>query len=195
MADWQREHKRDVLVGLSCTKDVQDAVLDDSRLRDVVDIIDLKYWWYMADGELFAPVGDAKLAPRQQLREWKGKKSRSDEQVARQIRETRLRYPDKAVLCSQPAVNPWAVVATVDVRVEERRAAEDVRHRSLRRVVRRSLARWLGESKTNRSRASGELFREVGPSSAKPVRIRLVPYFAWGNRGPSEMSVWLPLGR
>ncbi len=111
VADWQREHKRDVLVGLSCTKDVQDAVLDDSRLRDVVDIIDLKYWWYMADGELFAPAGIAKLAPRQQLREWKGKKSRSDEQVARQIRETRLRYPDKAVLCSQPAVNPWAVVA------------------------------------------------------------------------------------
>ena len=111
IADWQREHQRDVLVGLSCTKDVQDAVLDDSRLRSVVDIIDLKYWWYMADGELFAPVGDAKLAPRQQLREWKGKKSRSDEQVARQIRETRLRHPGKAVLCSQPAVNPWAVVA------------------------------------------------------------------------------------
>ncbi|MNY79050.1 hypothetical protein D3C86_2195240 [compost metagenome] len=25
--------------------------------------------------------------------------------------------------------------------------------------------------------------------------IRLVPYFAWGNRGHSEMSVWLPVSR
>lgn len=29
---------------------------------------------------------------------------------------------------------------------------------------------------------------EVGAASA-----RLVPYFAWGNRGPGEMSVWLPV--
>jgi DUF1680 family protein len=28
-----------------------------------------------------------------------------------------------------------------------------------------------------------------------PVPIKLVPYFAWGNRGHSEMSVWLPLSR
>jgi DUF1680 family protein len=27
------------------------------------------------------------------------------------------------------------------------------------------------------------------------VPIKLVPYFAWGNRGHSEMSVWLPLSR
>jgi DUF1680 family protein len=25
--------------------------------------------------------------------------------------------------------------------------------------------------------------------------IKLVPYFTWGNRGHSEMSVWLPLSR
>ncbi|WP_396654242.1 hypothetical protein [Microbacterium sp.] len=23
--------------------------------------------------------------------------------------------------------------------------------------------------------------------------VTLIPYFAWGNRGPSEMSVWLPV--
>ena len=27
------------------------------------------------------------------------------------------------------------------------------------------------------------------------IPIRLIPYFAWGNRGHSEMSVWLPLSR
>jgi DUF1680 family protein len=42
---------------------------------------------------------------------------------------------------------------------------------------------------------AGELYREVRPAEAKPVAVRLVPYYAWSNRGQSEMSVWLPLGR
>jgi DUF1680 family protein len=25
--------------------------------------------------------------------------------------------------------------------------------------------------------------------------LRLIPYYAWGNRGPSEMTVWMPLRR
>jgi DUF1680 family protein len=40
-----------------------------------------------------------------------------------------------------------------------------------------------------------ELYREYRPAAAAPVDVRLVPYCVWGNRGPSEMSVWLPLGR
>jgi DUF1680 family protein len=39
------------------------------------------------------------------------------------------------------------------------------------------------------------LYREVQPVTAKPVRIRLVPYYAWGNRGKSEMTVWMPRAR
>lgn len=38
-----------------------------------------------------------------------------------------------------------------------------------------------------------ELYRELPNSKVRTVSTRLVPYFAWGNRGPSEMSVWLPL--
>jgi len=37
----------------------------------------------------------------------------------------------------------------------------------------------------------GQLYREVKPADAKPVKARLIPYYAWGNRGKSEMSVWL----
>jgi hypothetical protein len=40
---------------------------------------------------------------------------------------------------------------------------------------------------------SGRLYREFQPSEAKPLRLRLIPYFAWANRGRAEMSVWLPL--
>lgn len=38
------------------------------------------------------------------------------------------------------------------------------------------------------------LYREVS-TQLKPVQIRLLPYYAWGNRGHNEMAVWLPLSR
>jgi len=28
---------------------------------------------------------------------------------------------------------------------------------------------------------------------AEPISLRLIPYYAWCNRGMSEMSVWLPV--
>lgn len=42
---------------------------------------------------------------------------------------------------------------------------------------------------------TGELYRELEATDPESFGLRLVPYFAWGNRGRSEMSVWLPLGR
>ncbi|MGE3820378.1 MAG: glycoside hydrolase family 127 protein, partial [Isosphaeraceae bacterium] len=41
---------------------------------------------------------------------------------------------------------------------------------------------------------SGRLYREHQPSEPGTFPIRLIPYHAWGNRGPSEMTVWIPLG-
>ena len=37
----------------------------------------------------------------------------------------------------------------------------------------------------------GELYRPIRRAKEKSVRVRFIPYFAWGNRGESEMSVWL----
>ncbi len=37
------------------------------------------------------------------------------------------------------------------------------------------------------------LYRELSSDTPKPVDISLVPYYAWGNRGDSEMTVWLPV--
>ena len=39
----------------------------------------------------------------------------------------------------------------------------------------------------------GQLYREFQPVRLRPVSVRLIPYSVWANRGPSEMSVWLPL--
>jgi DUF1680 family protein len=39
---------------------------------------------------------------------------------------------------------------------------------------------------------SKTLYRPLQRGDARPIRLTLVPYFAWSNRGPSEMSVWIP---
>jgi len=42
---------------------------------------------------------------------------------------------------------------------------------------------------------SGGLYRELAPQKAKKLAVTLIPYYAWGNRGVSEMTVWMPLDR
>ena len=37
-----------------------------------------------------------------------------------------------------------------------------------------------------------ELYRRVQPFSPRPIDLTFIPYFAWGNRGDTEMTVWLP---
>ncbi len=39
------------------------------------------------------------------------------------------------------------------------------------------------------------LYREVRPVTNKKVKIRLIPYYAWDNRGIQDMSLWLPFAR
>lgn len=39
----------------------------------------------------------------------------------------------------------------------------------------------------------GPLYRPFGAEpKTRPVILKAIPYYAWDNRGPSEMSVWLP---
>lgn len=40
----------------------------------------------------------------------------------------------------------------------------------------------------------GTLYREVN-TTTKPVNITFIPYYAWANRGKSDMTVWMPLTR
>jgi DUF1680 family protein len=46
----------------------------------------------------------------------------------------------------------------------------------------------------NEASWQGQLYREIG-RAGRELPIRLIPYYAWGNRGKGEMSVWLPLLR
>jgi DUF1680 family protein len=38
-----------------------------------------------------------------------------------------------------------------------------------------------------------ELYREAERTAPREIALTLVPYYAWGNRGDTEMTVWLPV--
>lgn len=40
-----------------------------------------------------------------------------------------------------------------------------------------------------------KLYKEIGGNKPGAVNIRLVPYYAWGNRGHVDMETWIPLAR
>jgi hypothetical protein len=40
-----------------------------------------------------------------------------------------------------------------------------------------------------------KLYQEIKTQKASRIKIRMIPYYAWENRGKSEMTVWLPVFR
>ena len=99
IGDWTREpgHPRP-LVALSCTKDVQDAILADPQRSRLVELIDFQYWWATSKG-LFAPKGGLNLSPRQFERQWRGGRP-TDMNLAQMAADYRRLYPEKAILCA-----------------------------------------------------------------------------------------------
>ena len=47
----------------------------------------------------------------------------------------------------------------------------------------------------NEDNWSNKLYREVSDKASVSTPVRLIPYYAWANRGHSEMEVWIPLIR
>ena len=95
------------IVALSCTKDVQDAILADKKRSALVDVIDFRYWWRTDKGE-FAPPGGKNLAPRQFERQWKGGRP-SDANLASMAAEYHAKFPAKPLICDFDAAG-WAWV-------------------------------------------------------------------------------------
>lgn len=96
IAEWEGETGEKALIALSATKDVQDAILADPIRSAVVDIIDIRYWFYREDGTTYEPKGGLNLAPRQHARLTKPGNV-SFESVYRAVSEYRTKHSDKAV--------------------------------------------------------------------------------------------------
>ncbi|HRG22842.1 MAG TPA: DUF6298 domain-containing protein [Chitinophagaceae bacterium] len=108
--DWEKETGKKPLIGLSVTKDVQDSILKMPAYAALIDIIDIRYWHYQADGSVYAPPGGVSLAPRQHARLLKPKKT-SFEQVYRAVKEYRDKYPGKAVMYSGDSYPEFGMAA------------------------------------------------------------------------------------
>jgi len=51
-----------------------------------------------------------------------------------------------------------------------------------------------GKARVFNSEAWGKkLYRKISPQKPREIDVRLIPYYAWDNRGDSEMTVWIPL--
>jgi hypothetical protein len=100
ISEWEQETGQNVLVALSTTKDVQDAILADEVRSKLIDIIDIRYWAYRANGTVYAPEGGKNLAPRQHARKIKPGK-RSFDSVYRGVAEYRTKFADKVVIHSE----------------------------------------------------------------------------------------------
>ncbi|MBD2757799.1 pectate lyase [Spirosoma sp. BT704] len=111
ISEWEKETGKKAIVGLSTTKDVQDAILADAKRASVVNLIDIRYWHYQANGTAYAPAGGQNLAPRQHARLVAPKKT-SFEQVYRAVQEYRQKYPEKAVIYAADSYDAmgWAVL-------------------------------------------------------------------------------------
>jgi len=108
---WKNESAQPAIIGLSTTKDVQDAILQDPQYAALIDAIDIRYWYYQADGSVYAPAGGQHLAPRQHARLLKPKAT-SAEQVYRAVREYKQRFPEKAIIYSATGYDKhgWAIL-------------------------------------------------------------------------------------
>lgn len=58
-------------------------------------------------------------------------------------------------------------------------------------VLGQSIVFLEGEAYTINQEKWSTLYRKVSKAEPKPVSVRLVPYFAWGNRDFGDMAVWL----
>jgi hypothetical protein len=109
--EWEKETGKHPMIGLSVTKDVQDAILADPQRAAVVDLIDIRYWHYQADGTLYAPEGGQNLAPRQHARLLKPKKS-SFEEVYHAVASYKAKFPQKAIIYNGDSFDsfPYAIL-------------------------------------------------------------------------------------
>ncbi|MEA2064269.1 MAG: DUF6298 domain-containing protein, partial [Gemmatimonadota bacterium] len=93
---WEREKGVQVHLALGAPKDVIDEILADSLYRARISTIDLRYWWYEADGSLYAPLGGKEIAGRYSCG-FEASKT-TPWQIYRQVRSYRDLYPEKAII-------------------------------------------------------------------------------------------------
>jgi hypothetical protein len=114
VGEWKRKNKHSkAVIALAAPKNVQDAILADTKRAAMVDVIAFRYWW-QSDKGLYAPEGGKNLSPRQWQRIL-GTSTPSDLNLATMAAEYRSKFPAKPVIAtSEQGLNlshsGWAYV-------------------------------------------------------------------------------------
>ena len=104
VAEWEKQHNRRIRIALITSKQITDAILEDPIRSKQIAAVDMRYWQYLPDGTLWAPVAGENRAYREQIMvRFKGEFINSPppttpELLYRQVREYRDHYPDIALL-------------------------------------------------------------------------------------------------
>jgi hypothetical protein len=113
VAEWQASRGKHARIALNTSKAVTDAILADPARASLVEVIDQRYWQYLADGSLFAPDSGGKLAFREQRVAAFGKDAVPPGTAAlvyKQVREYHDRFPEKAVIAGHAGQGPIPIL-------------------------------------------------------------------------------------
>ena len=116
VAEWQKQHNRHVRIALITDKKITDAILADPIRSKQIAVVDMRYWYYLWDGSLFAPEAGQNRAFRDLIASrFGGNYSNfgpptTQEQVYRQVREYRDRYPAIALVPMENGAGPIPIL-------------------------------------------------------------------------------------
>jgi hypothetical protein len=93
---WELENDHDVRISLGATRDVLDAILSDPDRSRLVDVLDLRYFWYHEDGTMFDPPGGTEMIGDYVMGEWSY--DNTPDHLYKVTREYRDTYPELPII-------------------------------------------------------------------------------------------------
>ncbi len=113
--EWEQKHGTHIRIALTTSKQTTDAILEDPVRSKQIAVVDMRYWEYRPDGSLFAPKAGEDHAFRELISQaFPGYTDTppptTPEQVYREVREYRDRYPDVVLMPMEEGAGPIPVL-------------------------------------------------------------------------------------
>jgi hypothetical protein len=113
--EWEQKHGKHVRIALTTSKQTTDAILADPVRSKQIAVVDMRYWEYRPDGTLFAPRAGENHAFRELIAAaFPGYTDTppptTPQQVYREVREYRDRYPDIALMPMEEGAGPIPIL-------------------------------------------------------------------------------------
>jgi hypothetical protein len=116
VAEWEKLHNHRVRIALITDKKITDAILTDPVRSKQIAVVDMRYWYYLPDGTLFAPEAGQNRAFRDMIASRFGDKysnvgpPTTQDQLYRQVREYRDRYPNIGLVPMENGAGPIPIL-------------------------------------------------------------------------------------